>query len=402
MKAHPETTSPAVLDDLPRGPDPAREGVATAVFRHWRLIAGLAIIGALGAFVLSQRLTPLYTATATVMIDPHEPKLAAQATDPMSFMPPSEEDVRQNEVAVIRSRNLAAKVISGLKLLQLSEFNPSLRPPSRMRELLTRAETMLEGVLRAIGLGSNIAPQHGSPVERERERAIDIFLTHLTTAETSASRVIDIRFSSANPERAAAVANAVANQYIGLKVAQDLAEARAETEALERQIHHLNDIIRAEEYAIERVRTEQGGVPADNLRVVSELMTNLNRELVVAVADRAAAEARIAELNKATFARYRLVRLGTCLSAHSAPARAGSRARCKIACDFDALWSQLFRSIGATAAVGRTTRADQQRDSEDRGVISDRSCGCASQGDEFAADARLDKSRDGRRRQVEC
>jgi capsular exopolysaccharide synthesis family protein len=297
MNANPGRAVPAVFANAPPGPPPAQEAGAGTAWRHWRRIATLAIIGGIGTYILCQNITPLYTATATVMIDPREPKLGAHPTDPMSFIPPSEEDVRKNEIAVIRSRNLVSEVISDLNLVQLPEFNPSLRSPSYIQELLGRAQAMLEQWATEIGIRWGTKPEnYGSATDQVREKAIDLFLAHLKTIEMSASRAIQISFYSEDPQRAALVANAVANRYIQQKVNRDVAEAQAGTQWLEAAIHRLNDTIRAEEYAIERVRSQQGDVPAADIGVLSEQMTDLTRQLVQASGESAAAEGRLAEL----------------------------------------------------------------------------------------------------------
>jgi capsular exopolysaccharide synthesis family protein len=83
------------------------------------------------------------------------------------------------------------------------------------------------------------------------------------------------------------------------RVEQDFAEAQSAVQALQQEIDALNVKIRDSERAIERKRGENGLLPATDLKVVAERMTELNKELVSASAQRAAAQSRLADLEAA-------------------------------------------------------------------------------------------------------
>jgi capsular exopolysaccharide synthesis family protein len=275
---------------------PANEiGTLAAARRHWRLILGLAAIGSLSAYLLCQTLTPLYASSAKVMIDPREPKRTAVSTDPTSALAPSEETVRKNEIAIIRSRRLAETVVSDLQLDRDPEFNPSLRQSSLLQTAIDHVRRLFSSLTTAHWPDK---PADASG-ERALDKAVDLFLDRLGTTATEASRVIDIRFLSEDAERAAGVANAVAEQYMQHKVKQDLAEAQSAVQALQGEIDALNVKIRDSERAIERTRSENGLLPASDLKVVAERMSELNKELVASSAQRAAAQSRLADLEAA-------------------------------------------------------------------------------------------------------
>jgi capsular exopolysaccharide synthesis family protein len=275
-------------------------GTLTAVRRHWRLIVGLAVVGSVAAYLLCQMLTPLYASSARVMIDPREPKRTAVSTDPTSALAPSEETVRKNEIAIIRSRRLAETVVSDIQLDRNPEFNPALRPPSLLRKAIDYLGRLLSGVTAAIGLAPGTAGKTAeASAEQTLDKAVDLFMNRLATTSSDASRVIDIRFLSENAERAARVANTVAEQYMQHKVKQDLAEAQSAVQALQQEIDALNDKIRGSERAIERTRSENGLLPGSDLKVIAERISELNSQLVTTSAQRAAAQSRLADLEAA-------------------------------------------------------------------------------------------------------
>ncbi|HXT82317.1 MAG TPA: polysaccharide biosynthesis tyrosine autokinase [Acetobacteraceae bacterium] len=257
--------------------------------RHWRLIAAVAVAGALAALLLCKLLTPLYASRVTILIDPRAPQRTATSIDPLSFLPPSEESVRKNEIAIIRSRGLADTVIKNLRLDEDPEFNPALRRPSFLRRAAEAGKNALTIVEGWIGWTRSKPPQlvdgHG--------RVIDTFLSLLGATATDASRVIDIRFYAEQPERAAQIANAIAQRFIQDRGDQELNRAQMATESLESEISTLNLKIRDTEHKVERMRTEHGVLPAADLKVITEQLSDLNKQMVSSASDRAAAKAKL-------------------------------------------------------------------------------------------------------------
>lgn len=265
--------------------DGSEIGVAAAVWRRWGLIAAFTLIGTLGAFLLCRLITPAYVSSATVLINPREPQRTVVNTDPLSFTAPTEEAVRKNETAVIKSRRLAEEVIAQLGLERIPEFNPGRRATSWLGQLMARAGAVFGSV--------RSTPMPGlDPV-------VDQFLARLLTKSTEASRIIEIEFRSESPRLAALIANTTAEQYIRQRRQQDVANAEAASRSLQKEIEAVNLKIRDAELATERMRSEHGLLPAANLKIITEQLTDLNRQSVIASGERASAEAQLANLDAA-------------------------------------------------------------------------------------------------------
>src|SRR5581483_4242677 len=202
-------------------------------------------------------------------------------------------------------RTLAELVVSQLQLENDPEFNPALRPPSLLQSTLDQAQTMVDGWLASVGIvgSTEPAPAPGTAQPRALDQAVDLFLRHLTIVSPDASRVIDIRFQSTNPERAAQVANMVADQYMQQKVAQEVAPAQSATKTLEKEIAALNVKVQEADRISTEARYEHGNVPAGDLKALGQRLDELNRQLAVASADRARAGARLAEFKSAIAAK---------------------------------------------------------------------------------------------------
>src|SRR4030095_4660922 len=167
-----------------------------------------------------------------------DPRRPIPTPDPDAALPPSEETIRKNEMALMRSRNLADTVVMRLSLDQQPEFNPSLRSTSVLQTWLERLRSLVPQ------LGSSPQPLETAnselPEQSAHERAVEIFLKRLGTTSTEASRVIEIRFLSEDPVRAAQVANTVTEEYISQKLKQAQDEANFATRLFEQNTEDLN------------------------------------------------------------------------------------------------------------------------------------------------------------------
>ena len=99
--------------------------VAIATFRRrFRLFAAVAVVVFAAVVLFTLQQTPLYTATAQVMLDVRK----EQVTDMSAVLSglPADSSVVDTEVEVLKSRSLAGRVVKELKLDQDPYFNPYL------------------------------------------------------------------------------------------------------------------------------------------------------------------------------------------------------------------------------------------------------------------------------------
>jgi polysaccharide biosynthesis transport protein len=141
------------------------------------------------------------------------------------------------------------------------------------------------------------APSEPAPMLPARDRITDIFLDQLSAFSTDASRVIEIRFLSENPQRAALIADTIADEYIFYKSHQEVAEARAAVQRLNESIQELNRKIHDSEVAIEEIRSERGLLPSANVKVIIDQLSEVNKQLGAATGERVNAQGWLAEVH---------------------------------------------------------------------------------------------------------
>ena len=178
-----------------------------AVFRrHLRLFVGIVLVVFVGAVILTMRATPMYTATANVMLDVRK----SQVMDSEAVLSglPADAGVVDTEVEVLKSRHLAERVVEYAKLEQDPEFNGALQKPKGLGAVIGGVKGLFSGGDRARGRQSAVAQQ------KAHEAVVDNVLARLGVKRAGLTFVINVSFTSEDPAKAARIANAFANRYL--------------------------------------------------------------------------------------------------------------------------------------------------------------------------------------------
>lgn len=175
------------------------------------------------------------------------------------------------------SSNLAAKVAHELNLKSYKEFNPSLGPVDS-----------LEAVLYAIGLGgarSGIS---------EDDVVLNEFFSRLDVYSPSESRVINVRFTSIDPDLAANVANALAEAYREKLANTTVAETDNVQKLLAPQIEELSKEVSKAEAEVASFRAKAGLLTggASQTPISEQQLGDIASELTKASAATTAAQTR--------------------------------------------------------------------------------------------------------------
>ena len=108
----------------------------------------------------------------------------------------------QTQAKVLESSGLALKVIEHLNLENTEDFRPTFNPIGWAIGLLTPS-----GKEDPVNVSLENAP-------RRREHAVKVFQRHLKIAPVPGTRLIEIQYTSSDPETAAAVVNDVAKELV--------------------------------------------------------------------------------------------------------------------------------------------------------------------------------------------
>ena len=248
---------------------------------RWRLIAGtVAVVMALTLVVLFQ-LTPLYTAHAVVMLDQRKNNvedvnavLSGLPTDPTSV---------QNQVQILTSRNLAARVIDKQHLEQDSEFNQRLNGWQQLIGALLPSTWFQRGVS---------TKDRDAISNEEKNEVIDRFEKHLSVTPIGLSTAIDIGFDTVDPNKSQVVTNAVAEEYVEDQLNAKFEATQKATQWLSERIQRLAQQVQTAEAAVQQYKAQNNiSETADGSSVVDQQMGSVSGQLVLAKSDLAEKEA---------------------------------------------------------------------------------------------------------------
>lgn len=168
--------------------------------RKWSILAlGLAV--AMVAAVIAYVTTPLYRSTATVLIEKGQARLLP--TEAMYSGASENYEHFQTQVEIIKSREVALKAITKLKLWEHPEFDPRKQEKSAVTRMLD-----------SIGFADNITPAKTWDETALRNAIYGNFIGRRIVEPIRLTQLINISFESADKELAARMANALAEAYI--------------------------------------------------------------------------------------------------------------------------------------------------------------------------------------------
>ena len=274
-------------------------------FRRHLIIAISLFVVVLGYIYVNQ-LKPVYTATSTLMIGTTQTQVV-DIEQVLSREFYGNEAVA--EIEVLRSRSLANKVIEKLGLLNYEEFNPSLAVVEEgfldfLKYLNPKTwipKSWKKAIKEAISGEVTYIPPNEEEVAHARvAQATNIFLSKLSINSVEWSNVLMIDFDSLSPVLAARIANELPEAYMLDQLQAKFDATEKATAWLTGQLTGLEVQVVESERAVEIYRQEHGLSKGTATNIQDEQLSEINSQLIVARADRAEAEARLAQLTRLT------------------------------------------------------------------------------------------------------
>ena len=229
------------------------------VKRRWIIYTSLTIlvvVVTLGSFLMQ----PVYTATTRLQIEPSSPNILP-FQEVVASAPDQRGDFYQTQYGLIQSRRVAREVIANLRL----ETHPDFSVKAAVKE--------------------------------GEARRIDIFLKSLGVSPVRNSRLVDVSFSSHDPQVAARAVDEVAKTYIDFNSRAEYNTSEQATHSLERQTTSLQDEIDVKEKELQAYARDSGIVVLNEKQNISlKKLNDLNDSYTRAQAERIEKEAIYAAL----------------------------------------------------------------------------------------------------------
>jgi polysaccharide biosynthesis transport protein len=269
------------------------EQLAAIALRRSRIVALCAVIGAMLGILYITSTPARYTTQTSILIDDSLARFADDKQAPPAAAMQSDA-LLSSEVEILKSERLAKAVVQAEKLDKNDAFlNPPMSP-------LDWAKSTVKGLARSL---LTSAPQQaqgeggdGSAAEPGRDpmvaAAVAILQDNLDVERAGRSFVVQLSYTSEDPQLAGRIARAYANAYLADQLEANFEATQRATEWLQGRIAELRDSSQAAASAVEKFRAEHGLTSARGELISDQQLADLNSQLILAQADTANALAR--------------------------------------------------------------------------------------------------------------
>ncbi|MBR1119984.1 AAA family ATPase [Bradyrhizobium lablabi] len=276
--------APYLVQEEP-GPPPVTEGwqhptfdlreLARILRRRFRLVALPPVVLAALALAYVMAATTLYTATSTVLVDPRRANVVETNQSVLSNFGTDDATI-ESQTLLIQSVAIVERVVRKLKLTEDIEFapKPGLLDPIRN---LFRSKGPSDGA---------------NPEDAARSRSVEILQKRMKVTRQGTTFLVDINVNSESPQKAATIANAIADAYFEEQVRAKNEATRIAATWLGGQINDLKSRVVTSEKAVEDFRSANNLTVSQGVTVNDQQITDLNNKLISARVQTAEARAK--------------------------------------------------------------------------------------------------------------
>ncbi|MCZ0735163.1 GumC family protein [Phreatobacter sp. AB_2022a] len=278
----------------PIAPVPAAQTEASGPFgvdiigalkRYWFLIAILGPLFGVGAYLASSLITPRFTSTAQIYVDPRG--LPVLDSDPAARQQDSNAAINfvESQMRIITSQSVLARVVDSERLIEDPEFGAT-----------TGGSPWAVTLLNSLGLRRTPAAE---TLETREQLALMALYDRVIVRRPERTFVIEVTARASTADKAAQIANAVAHAFMESQAAARSEAARRATQALTNRLDELRERVRVAEQRVEDFRRRNGLVGTRTQLVSEQQLTDANAALGLAQAKLTEAQARYDQIQQA-------------------------------------------------------------------------------------------------------
>ncbi|MBL4588498.1 MAG: hypothetical protein JKY11_00265 [Alphaproteobacteria bacterium] len=246
--------------------------------RKWIVIL-IMLVALVSAFFITTVLPTRYTANALVLIESE--RIDHSSIDLQNFMSSMRLDttVVLSEVEVLKSQELGRRVVQKL----------SMRPTS----LSDGA-----GSFKSLSVHNSEMKDRNNVLDQDTARVVTAFLQRLHVKPVPGSFVIQVSYTAEDPEKAALIANTVVDTYLEERLNAKFRATQKVTSWLDSRLNVLRGQLRDAENAVETYKAQNGLITGARYEITAQQMSELNSQLVLAKSEKAAAQAKLKDVEK--------------------------------------------------------------------------------------------------------
>jgi len=246
--------------------------IIDATKRQWKVIAASVLVILLAAVVYLVFATKMYMGAANILIDGRTFGTSTPQGEQAQLI--FNGTAIDSQVEVIKSQNVALAVINKLNLLQDDEFVE----PSLFAKIVNR-----------LAFWNTQSEESKNVLEN---RALQNFAKRLTLNRVNKTFVLEIDFLSKDADKAANIANAIAQAYISDQLQSKLDSGERAIGWLQDRIAELHQKSTEADLAVQKYRENKNLITTGGRLVNDQQLSELSSQLSGARADRARSQAK--------------------------------------------------------------------------------------------------------------
>ena len=260
--------------------------VLRGIKRHKFLVVFCLLLGIGGGFLVLSIFKPAYLAESQIIIENLatsyekpglEQQLANNAVDDRLVL---------SQMSVLKSTDLAARVVDQLGLHKNSEFNPLLKATSWSKKIL-------------IVTGFADDPAESTP----QQNAVKNLISKVTVYQVPESNVLAVKVIGGENQVVADIANTLAEFYVASTRETQAGSTDRARNWLSQQIADLRQKVSLSDNAVEKYRSEAGLLKGQTSTLGNQQISELNSQITIAETAAAEATARANEIKAVLTAR---------------------------------------------------------------------------------------------------
>lgn len=248
------------------------------IARRLKVIFSVFVIVSAIGIAITMTQTPKYTATTLLMISPSQDNVISDAQSLSGNIAPNDTFVN-SEIEILKSPALTRRMVEELNLIELPEWNPLLRTPSPLKQIL-----------------SSIIPSTHEPTSQNEDDLLNSIVSAVQDSTSISLRgktyVIEISVTSQSPDMAAKLSNTLSNLYLGTKVETQFASADNANQWLSERLDQLKQELQVNEAAVQAFRSDKGLLTAEGVSLVETQIADVQSAVVSSRAEYAEKMAR--------------------------------------------------------------------------------------------------------------
>ena len=260
------------------------------LWRRKMMILGTILIGLSLAAIALSLVTPRYSAKALVLVETSNAQSYPKELEAIFGKAKYDTSVILNEIEIIRSRNLARKIVLEHNLLADPELNPKFKDFQGQRTARGSAfKNVNVSTLEMDAEGQNL-------IRDDLEIVVSKFLNNLVVRSVPGSHAIYVEYLSRFPDHAAFVSNAVVDGYVQQRLEDKFSATQKLAVWLDKRLTDLRAQVRNAEEAVVSYKNKHGILQGTRNIVSAEQLSDINQQLVDAKGQKAAAEATLQQI----------------------------------------------------------------------------------------------------------